>query len=300
MLSGIGDRIRNQVKVELLKIAEWESEAKQVKRESSEWARLKKEREESIKKEERIARVLNAIKAENDPEPKEEIIENRVTTDGHYIGGTRWFLDSDQFAAWRDATPDDPSFKPVLWLRGCYGTGKTTIMSVTGSVIIVFYQNLCRYHTISALKQSGVKPLGQTVRIVPYYCFTTSIRDKPPNCETVIRALSSRMSFLPSLRFAGCAGQYFEESNSMAGKDKACRLRYWKGFLEKLLAEDNHDSLFLIVIDALDECDDSEESQDVGELLNFIDDIIGRHDNVRLLCSAREHVRVDDYISSDL
>jgi hypothetical protein len=89
--------------------------------------------EETIAKSANVTKVLEWIKEKGDPESGLKDIRKRVTSDSRYEEYGEWFLNTPKFEAWCDGFRDlesPASSKRVLWVKGPYGTGKTTILQV--------------------------------------------------------------------------------------------------------------------------------------------------------------------------
>jgi hypothetical protein len=67
-----------------------------------------------------------------------------------------------------------------------------------------------------------------------------------------------------------------------------------------LLQDDKGATDFVFVIDALDKCDLSEEPEDLGKLLNFMNRLIEDFPNVQMLCSSQLHVPIQKYFSDEI
>jgi len=92
----------------------------------------RKRMEEKLTTDDNVANVLKWIKKEDDSEPSLMEVRAKVTSDGRYDQAAQWFVQSQGFQDWVSPLhhEDSQESKRVLWLRGAYGTGKTTILSV--------------------------------------------------------------------------------------------------------------------------------------------------------------------------
>jgi hypothetical protein len=112
----------------------WGQRASQLKALRSQWSTKKKAVDEKLAKRKHVVEVLKKIPKEDDPEIGLDALKRKITPDGRYADCAKWFLESTEFQAWSQGfqTLRDPDleFKPVLWIRGPYGTGKTTLVYV--------------------------------------------------------------------------------------------------------------------------------------------------------------------------
>jgi hypothetical protein len=87
--------------------------------------------EDKLSADEAATKVLKWIKKEDDPEPTLGDIKLKVTSKGRYKSYGQWFLDAPEYRDWsmgRQALEAEYEPKRALWIRGSYGTGKTTMM----------------------------------------------------------------------------------------------------------------------------------------------------------------------------
>jgi hypothetical protein len=115
-------------------------------------------------------------------------------SDDRYSDGANWFLTGDAYNAFctsfrplvipetgvQDSVLDADTTKRVLWVRGGYGTGKTTLLYLTFTTL----------STDVEVALSG----GNDLRIIPYFCNTAEIGTKRADCETIVRAMVRRMA----------------------------------------------------------------------------------------------------------
>ena len=80
-------------------------------------------------------------------------------------------------------------------------------------------------------------------------------------------------------------------SETTRGLNQLANIESWERLLGELLSESSNQSI-VFVVDALDEC---ESPRDAERLLEFVTEIMENHSNVQLLCSSRQHVRVEMY-----
>lgn len=105
---------------------------------------MKKDRlEKKLSADEHTVKVLKWIKEDSDPEQSLASIKKTVTSEGRHEKCAEWFLDGPEFGNWYNAaqtlgSQHKSKSKQVLWIRGGYGTGKTTILSVSSLYIMKF------------------------------------------------------------------------------------------------------------------------------------------------------------------
>ena len=257
-----------------------------MKRQKNKWTGMKKDLEDKLSNDEHNVKVQKWMKKGSDPEPQLDTIKRRVMPDGKYEDAAQWFLGTTQFKAWCDTIQKPerpPAAKPVLWLRGTYGTGKTTLL----------------YHTYAALKEEMEFHVGsRAVRIVPYFCDANKAGTTRPDYETIIRALIRHLSLLPDFTLATPAQDLYNKATSTKQENDNLAIDEWEDLFEKLVkgAEDDYQSIF--IVDALDECLDLREAE---RFLKFMSKrIMGACPNVYLLCSSRQHVRVRDFFCEQI
>lgn len=97
------------------------------------WSSQKKILDDKIVADDNISKVLDWIKKKDGSELSLDDIREKVTSGGRYKNSAVWFLNGPEFQSWSSnfqrARSRDQSNR-VLWIKGGYGTGKTTIMSV--------------------------------------------------------------------------------------------------------------------------------------------------------------------------
>ena len=225
------------------------------------------------------------IKKDGDPEPRLDTIKRRVMPDGRYEDAAHWFLDGLEFRAWCDSflgLEYSPAAKRVLWLRGTYGTGKTTLL----------------YHTYSALKEKPEFHFGSRVlRIVPYFCDASRTGSTRPDYETIIRALVRHLSLLPDFTLAKSAQARYSSANSTRGQDGELDISEWENLFKELVDPGANKFQFIFIIDALDECLDLPQAE---RFLNFMSNrVMSNYSNIYLLCSSHQQVRVGDFFCKE-
>ena len=235
--------------------------------------------EDKLSRDTDIVKVGKWIKKDGDPEPQLDIIKRRVMPDGEYKDAAQWFLDRPEFEAWCDGflSPEcRPAAKRVLWLRGTYGTGKTTLL----------------YHTYSTLRDKPEFHFGsKVVRIVPYFC-DASTGSTQPDYETILRALVRHLSLLPDFTLSKPAQDLYDSADSTWGQDSDPDISVWEDLFEKLIKAGAADEYqFVFIVDALDECLSPQQTE---KFLKYMKKkVMERYSNVYLLCSSHQQVRVD-------
>jgi hypothetical protein len=130
----------------------------------------------------------------------------------------------------------------------------------------------------------------QTLRVIPYFCTASVGQSRRPDYETIIRAISQKLSLLPDFALAHSAE--ILHSRTAQGLPQSLTTDDWEMLLNDLLCEGSRSSSFVFVLDALDECTSPEETQ---RLLEFLEGVVRRHPSVQVLFSSRQHVPVKDY-----
>ena len=267
------------------KYVAWESDAKEIKRQKNKWTGMKKDLENKLLTDKTVVEVQKWIKKGSDPEPQIDTIKRRVMPDGKYKDAAQWFLATSQFKTWYDnfQKPESPpAAKRVLWLRGTYGTGKTTLL----------------YHTYTALKEESEFHVGsRPVRIVPYFCDANKAGTIRPDYETIVRALIRHLSLLPDFALAESAQDRYSTATSTGGQGEDPDIGEWEDLFMKLVEGGADDYQFVFIVDALDECLDLQEAE---LFLDFMSSRVMRYfPNVYLLCSSRQQVRVSNYFCKE-
>lgn len=267
------------------KFTAWESDANEIKRQKTRWTSMKKDLEDKLSADKHNVEVQKWIKKDGDPEPQIGTIKRRVMPDGNYEDAAKWFLDTSQFRAWCDnfREPESPpAAKRVLWVRGTYGTGKTTLL----------------YHTYTALKEEPEFNLGnRSVRIVPYFCDANKAGTTRPDYNTVIRALIRHLSLLPDFTLSKLALDKYSRDPNPRSQGDDVDIGEWEDLFKELVVEGADEYHFVFVVDALDECLNLKEAE---HFLYFMSKkVMPLCPNVHLLCSSRQQVRVNDHFSEE-
>lgn len=120
-------------------MVKWQEKVNVLKDERASWIAERKVMDEILSRLEKVTEVLNWLKSADDHENSPRWLRNRVTSQGRHIDSASWILKDQSFEAWsKDFFPVKPSVsttsdlkpKPVLWVSGSYGVGKTTIVYV--------------------------------------------------------------------------------------------------------------------------------------------------------------------------
>lgn len=136
------------------------------------------------------------------------------------------------------------------------------------------------------------------MRVIPYFCTALTGESKRADYQTIIRALSRKISLLPDFTLAQQAEAFHNQNNR--GLQELVHILAWEDLLRDLLRDDKGATDFVFVIDALDECDSSEEPGDSGKLLDFMRGLLVEFPNVQMLCSSRDHVPAQKYFGDDI
>ena len=118
------------------------------------------------------------MKKEGDPELPLHFIGKTVMSAGRYNCAASWLFENEDFLGWCNPSTikaDHPASKRVLWIKGAFGTGKTTLL----------------YHAYTALRyRTEFSVPGEVLRIVPYFCNAGTGSDSGrPDFETIIRSM---------------------------------------------------------------------------------------------------------------
>ncbi|KAI2607977.1 hypothetical protein GGR54DRAFT_390625 [Hypoxylon sp. NC1633] len=265
------------------KILVWDLEANVIKREKDQMLSRKKRLQESLLANGHITKVLRWIKKEGDPEPELDTIERRVMPDGRYKDSGQWFLDTPEFVDWLkpfQRPEGQHGSKRVLWIKGGYGTGKTTLL----------------YHVNSALNLPEFHLQGDALRIIHYFCDASNTESKRPEYETIIRSLASRLSLLPNFTIAEPALKLHGKYADIPGQANTIPPERWAEFLEDLVKEGSSKYKVVFLVDALDEC----EQPEVRLLLKLMKGIMERNPNILFICSSYYQSPVREYFSDEI
>ncbi|KAI9659856.1 MAG: hypothetical protein M1821_001208 [Bathelium mastoideum] len=290
-------------------VLEWEGDLKELGRLKAEWGMGKDDLKETIAADENTVAIRDWLRKKGHTDPSPDDIKDRVMRRSEYSNGADWFLEGEEFTAFRNGfrssskadhtqdsrrPPDEPqavsqssaqeslAAKRVLWLHGGYGTGKTTILYLA-------------YLALSTYAESQLEGVND-LRIIPYFCNGAEIGTKRADCETIIRAMIRRMALSPDLTLAKPANDMCIKQKSVAAQDGELTLhRDWEPLFEKLIEINTDKCHFVLLVDALDECADALEWE---TLLNFLNGVINKYANISLTCSSHAHVKLDSFFAS--
>jgi hypothetical protein len=123
----------------------------------------------------------------------------------------------------------------------------------------------CRYRAISHLRELAASgPRERPLRVIEYSCSASSTGTQRPDLETVIRSLAGKL-FL-TLDFDMSVPAQIEHQK----KDTPSHQTDWEQLLRDLTDEESQTCDILFLVDALDEC---AETQDEA-FLDFMKDVI--------------------------
>ncbi|PMD15105.1 hypothetical protein NA56DRAFT_357310 [Hyaloscypha hepaticicola] len=248
-----------------------------------------------------IAEILNWIKQDGDPEKSLKEIGNKVTSKERYQNCAQWILSRPEFQDWSKGwypLEDRRASKRVIWINGPYGTGKTTIVYRVVSELQSLSEHYLQGEGANNEIPGNEGHPSRPMRVVPYFCTALTGESKRADYQTIIRALSRKISLLPDFTLAQRAEALHSQNNR--GLQELVGILAWEEFLRGLLRDDKGTTDFVFVIDALDECDSSEEPVDSEKLLDFMRGLMGEFPNVQMLCSSRQHVPVQKYFGDEI
>lgn len=171
--------------------------------------------------------------------------------------------------------------KRVLWVRGGYGTGKTTLL----------------YHAHNALASIPLFQLvGTELRVVSYFCDAGKTGGTRPNHETILRALLYHISLKPDFRMAEPAQKLYNLFHSRQISRKEPVITEWEKLFKDIVAAGIKQYHFVFIVDALDECENLPEAE---RFLEFMSEVMRDNMNISFLCSSHQHVRIWRYFGKD-
>ena len=268
--------------------------------------------EEEIKSDSHVTDVQKWVRAEGDSELTLDDFKEKLQPDGKYGDAAEWFLESPELETWcekfqaapepNNSTKDESaadrgsasdevnhnSPKRVLWLRGGYGTGKTTVL----------------YHTyLAMLNDPRYQLLDKELVIARYFCNATSTGENRPKHETVIRGMLRRLALSPDCSLIEPVETLYTASTLLRAKKAEDRIsetkvgdnvppRECEKVFGQAIASSAKRCHYVLIVDALDECVDSSE---VEKVLKFMSNVLKTHANVSLLCSSHVQVSLGDY-----
>lgn len=177
--------------------------------------------------------------------------------------------------------PNDLDSKRVLWVRGGYGTGKTTLF----------------YHAHNALVNSLFFQLvGTELRVISYFCDAGKTGGIRPDHETILRTLICHISLMPNFRMAEPAQALYHKFNNSSAPHKGPIVTEWENLFKDIVFAGTGQYHFVFVVDALDECESLPEAE---RFLEFMSEVMRDNRNVSFLCSSHQQVRVWRYFGKD-
>lgn len=257
------------------KMVDWESKYADIKTRIGKVTNMKKRMEDSIKNLEHTVKVRNWIKTKDDPEPPLIDIKEKVMPDGNYEDAASWLLECSDFTRWREAYQHNTQTKRVLWIRGGYGTGKTTLL----------------YHVYVEMTENPKYWLPEIddkqLIVARYFCSATSGGQNSSTHETVIRGLLRRLALLPDCSLIEpiealyskatlpqARGQQAGERIAETEVGQEVSLRRWEEVFNKVIEETSKQCHYVFLVDALDECMDTSE---IEKLLEFMRSVFDKH-----------------------
>jgi hypothetical protein len=125
--------------------------------------------------------------------------------------------------------------------------------------------------------------------VIEYFCSASSTGTQRPDLETIIRSLAGKLSLTLDFDVSMPAQIEFHKNTPGYQPD-------WKQLLQDLIDEESQTCDILFLVDALDEC---AETQDEA-FLDFMKGVINPNSRpgVQFLFSARQHVSVKQYIDT--
>jgi hypothetical protein len=133
------------------------------------------------------------------------------------------------------------------------------------------------------------------VRIVPYFCSASSNGLERPDYQTIIRSLAQKLSWNPDYTVAQSAHDVWDEC--FQGNQSPSEPGRWQELLDTLISEIPEESVVVFLVDALDECANTEA---IGDLLRFMNGALQKSTNIHVLFSSRQHVSVTRYLGDSL
>jgi hypothetical protein len=141
------------------------------------------------------------------------------------------------------------------------------------------------------LRQMRATP-NFSFRVVDYYCSANETRSQVgggPNPEQILRSLCRKLSWAEDDTISHHALEFHAtwQAKQRTSPSDAPLLGDWIELLQSLLEASCRE--VVIAIDALDECSDPEQ------LLETLHNVVVRSPKLRIVCSSRDNVQVDDY-----
>ena len=188
----------------------------------------------------------------------------RLRLGSKYTKTGRWLFQNSDFAAWRCFPRDN---RPILWLRGPVGTGKTCLMSIA--------------------IQDCLENLESSAESSFAYFYCSSKGQQPSSPLDVLRCLVSQLAWSTD---GSTLSPIVKELHARANRVSGTGRPDLNSCTELLIALGQEVPQIFIMIDALDEC--SEVFTLLACLQTVVNNLRGR---MRLLFSSRMHVDISDY-----
>jgi hypothetical protein len=118
----------------LKKIIKWKGIFSDLKRDRQLCLSVKKAIDDKLTADKTYIEVLKCIRKEGDPEQGLDSIMGRASSQGRFLEYGQWLLEVPQFKGWANRfqyAKSTEETKRALWIRGNYGTGKTTLVLVS-------------------------------------------------------------------------------------------------------------------------------------------------------------------------
>jgi hypothetical protein len=227
-----------------------------------------------------IREVLIWIRKVDNPSPSLEQVQERVMPEGHHGDAARWLIDSAPFKDWSNllkGRTESPESKRLLWVRGTYGTGKTTAL----------------YHAIMALRNSpDLRPGNQSLRVVPYFCTISAASHMGAGYDFLLRGLVSHLALLPDFRLSPSVARLYGQATSSEQYNSTIVVARWESLLTEMVEESADYEHIIFVVDALDECSEGKNFSAAEDFFYFMLTLMKEHSNVSVLCSSHSWTAV--------
>ena len=188
----------------------------------------------------------------------------RLRLGSKYTNTGRWLFQNSDFAAWRSFPHDN---RPILWLRGPVGTGKTCLMSIA--------------------IQDCLENLESSAESSFAYFYCSSKGQQPSIPLDVLRCLVSQLAWSTN---GSTLSPIVKDLHARANRVSGTGRPDLNSCTELLIALGRGVPQIVIMIDALDEC--SEVFMLLACLQTVVNNLRGK---VRLFFSSRMHVDIPDY-----
>ncbi len=145
------------------------------------------------------------------------------------------------------------------------------------------------YLPSGVIQEEASKAKG--LQVIPYFCDTS----KRANYETIIRSIARKLSLLPDFTIAQAALKFYNKKKT--GRTSTIYIKEYEDLVRSLLGERSKSHNIALVIDALNECD---PSQDAERLCAFINEIVSNHPEVQVLFSSHEQLAGSEKLKDHL